>query len=233
MGLPDEWEFNPGGLAVLYAEENNRDSLFASMQRREAYATSGPRMNVRFFGGWDIPENTCERPDFVSLGYENGVPMGGDLGRRIGEAPIFAVSAAKDPGLPDLPGGDLQRVQIIKGWLDEQGVSQEQVFEVAGDPDNGASVDLASCKPQGAGFKNLCAVWSDPSFEKGQHAFYYARVLENPSCRWSTYACNEQQVDCSNPDELNEEAAQCCLPEMKKTVQERAWTSPIWYSPVN
>jgi hypothetical protein len=232
-GLPDEWEFNPGGLAVLYAEENNRDSLFLAMQRREAYATSGPRMHVRFFGGWDIPEDVCERADFVAQGYDHGVPMGGDLGQQLSEAPVFSVSAVKDPGLPDFPGGDLQRVQIIKGWLDEQGVSREQVFEVAGDADNGATVDLASCEPRGAGVKNLCAVWSDPAFDEAQHAFYYARVLENPSCRWSTYACNEQQVDCSHPEDLSEEAAQCCLPELKKTVQERAWTSPIWYSPEN
>ncbi|MEH6580506.1 MAG: DUF3604 domain-containing protein [Halioglobus sp.] len=232
-GLPDEWEFNPGGLAVLYAEENNRDSLFSAMQRREAYATSGPRIGVRLFGGWEVPEDMCERSDFVAQGYDNGVPMGGDLGVQAGAAPVFAISAAIDPGLPESPGVDLQRVQIIKGWLDEQGISREKVYEVAGDPGNGASVDTANCETRGSGFKNLCARWQDPNFEKNQHAFYYARVLENPSCRWSTYVCNAQQVDCSNPDELSEEAAQCCLPELKKTVQERAWTSPIWYSPAD
>lgn len=229
-GLPDEWEFNPGGLAVLYAEENNRDALFSAMQRREAYATSGPRIAVRFFGGWDFPENICERADFVALGYNHGVPMGGDLEPGVEGVPTFVLSATKDYGQLNLPGVDLQRVQIIKGWRDEKGIGQESVCEVAGDPANGASVDYSTCKTQGSGFENLCAVWSDPTFNADQNAFYYARVLENPSCRWSTYVCNEQQVDCSNPEKLDEAQAQCCSSEMKKDIQERAWTSPIWYS---
>lgn len=233
QGLPDEWEFNPGGLAVLYAEENNRDALFSAMQRREAYATSGPRINVRFFGGWNFPADMCERADFVALGYDGGVPMGADLERPAADAPVFAVSAVKDAGLTGSPGTDLQRVQIIKGWTDGQGAQHEEIYEVAGAPDNAATVDIASCELKGSGFSNLCTVWKDPSFDKDQSAFYYARVVENPSCRWSTYICNEQRVDCSNPDELSEELSQCCLPELNKTVQERAWTSPIWYTPAD
>ena len=230
QGLPDQWEFNPGGLAVLYAEQNSRDALFAAMQRREAYATSGPRMRVRFFAGEDIPQDLCQQSDFVAQGYDRGVPMGGDL-RTLEQAPRFAVSALKDAGIASHPGTDLQRVQIIKGWIDAEGQSRQQIYDVAGDPDNGASVDLASCETRGAGFKKLCTVWQDPGFDPGQSAFYYARVIENPTCRWSTRICNAQRVDCSQPDSLNEDTAICCSGELASTVQERAWTSPIWYTP--
>lgn len=235
QGLPDEWEFNPGGLAVLYAEENSREALFAAMKRRETYATSGPRIGVRFFAGWELPEELCANPDRVKQAYQQAVPMGGDLPPTTqplqqGQSPKFLLSALKDTGVG---ANDLQRLQIIKGWVDTEGVTREQVVDVAGNANNGASVDLASCEPIGRGESNLCAVWQDKDFNPDQHAFYYARVLENPSCRWSTYVCNEQKVDCSDPDKLNEEQAQCCLPELKKTVQERAWTSPIWYTPVD
>lgn len=242
QGLPDEWEFNPGGLAVLYAEENTRESLFAAMQRRESYATSGPRIGVRFFAGQDFPEDICARSDYLELAYKQGVPMGGDLvvdlsGDLSGdlngglESPQFVVSAIKDPGTRDRVGTDLQRIQIIKGWVDEQGVSQERVVEVAGNPSNGASVDLASCQSRGTGYKSLCSVWRDTEFNPQQQAYYYARVVENPSCRWSTYVCNAQGVDCSRPETLTDETAVCCSDDLKKTLQERAWTSPIWYSP--
>lgn len=230
VGLPDQWEFNPGGLAVLYAEENTRDALFEAMQRREAYATSGPRMNVRFFGGAALPEDLCEQADFIEQGYEQGVPMGGDL-QGLAQAPRFAVSALKDPGVQAHPGTDLQQVQIIKGWLDQQGETQQQIYDVAGDGTNGASVNLNTCETRGAGFKKLCTVWQDPDFDPQQRAFYYARVIENPTCRWSTRVCNAQKVDCSKPDTLNDDTAICCAAELKKTVQERAWTSPIWHTP--
>lgn len=231
-GLPDEWEFNPGGLAVLYAEENTREALFAAMKRKEAYATSGPRMQVRFFGGSALSEDLCNQADFVSQGYANGVPMGGDISAS--QAPLrFAVSASKDPGLSDRPGTDLQRVQIIKGWVDETGKSQQRIYDVAGDANNGASVDLQTCQTKGQGATALCSVWEDPDFNADQRAFYYARVLENPTCRWSTRICNAQKIDCSNPDSLSDEARDCCRPEMPKTIQERAWTSPIWYSPAS
>ena len=124
----------------------------------------------------------------------------------------------------------LQRIQIVKGWL-EDGAPREQVYEVAGDPENGASVDLASCTPRGPGSDSLCSVWRDPDFEASQHAFYYARVVENPSCRWSTLVCNAKGVDCGEPESVPEELAVCCEAGLAKTVQERSWTSPIWYVP--
>jgi len=232
VGLPDQWEFNPGGLAVLYAEENTRESLFAAMQRKETYATSGPRIGVRFFAGEDIPENLCEQGDLVEQGYAQGVPMGGNLPAMSDQSgPRFVVAASKDPGTASNPGNDLQRIQIIKGWVDEKGESRESVVDIAGDANNGASVDLNTCQPQGEGFKQLCEVWQDKEFNPDQQAYYYARVVENPSCRWNTYVCNAQQVDCSKPSALSDAEALCCADHIPKTIQERAWTSPVWYSP--
>ncbi len=232
-GLTDVIEASPGGLAVLWAEENTRESLFDAMRRREAYATSGNRPVVRFFGGWDLPANACGRNDFVELGYANGVPMGGDLPLQpnVGAAPVFAVSALRDPGGAGIAAEPLQRIQIIKGWVDANGDQQEAVFEVAGDPNNGASVDLNSCATSGDGFASLCAVWQDPGFDPDQHAFYYARVVDNPSCRWSTYQCLAAGVDCDAPETVPEAMADCCNADYPKTIQERAWTSPIWYRP--
>jgi len=229
-GLPDDFEFNPGGLAVIWAEENSRDALFEAMRRREVYGTSGPRHVVRFFGGWELPGDLCSQESFAATGYASGVPMGADLPARTAERPSFAVSALRDPGTSKRPGTALQRIQIVKGWL-ENGASREKVYEVAGDPNNGASVDLASCEPHGSGSDSLCSVWRDPDFEASQRAFYYARVVENPSCRWSTIVCNAKGVDCSDPGSVPKELAVCCEPGRAKTVQERSWTSPIWYSP--
>ncbi len=228
-GLPDDFEFNPGGLAVIWAEENSRDALFAAMRRREVYGTSGPRHVVRFFGGWDLPNDLCEQAAFAETGYARGVPMGADLPPRAAGTPVFAVSALRDPGTRRDPGGALQRIQIVKGWV-ESGVSHERVFEIAGDPANGASVDLATCEPRGSGADGLCRVWRDPDFDPSEPSFYYARVVENPSCRWSTRACNAKGVDCSQPESVPEELAVCCDPDAAKTVQERSWTSPIWYA---
>ncbi|MGB1581836.1 MAG: DUF3604 domain-containing protein, partial [Nevskiales bacterium] len=232
-GLTDVIEASPGGLAVLYAEENSRPSLFAAMLRREAYATSGTRPIVRFFGGWDIPNNACSRSDFVELGYANGVPMGGDLPNPAAShsAPVFAVSALRDAGGPGVTSEPLQRIQIIKGWIDENGEKQEQVYEVAGDPNNGASVDLSNCQTSGPGFASLCSVWQDPDFSADEHAFYYARVVENPSCRWSAYQCLAANVNCEDPESVPAPLADCCNTDFPKTIQERAWTSAIWYRP--
>jgi hypothetical protein len=230
-GLVDDLEYGPGGLAVLYAEENSRDALFAAMQRREAYATSGTRPVLRFFGGWDYPDDLCSTSNLVERGYERGVPMGGDLGPRPTDSatPRFLLSAAHDPGTAEYPGAQLQRLQLIKGWY-QGGELHEQVLDVAGGA-NGAGVDINSCNRHGAGHRQLCTVWEDPDFEAGAQAFYYARVLENPSCRWSQYACANAGVRCDDPDTIVSGMEQCCSHTHKKVIQERAWSSPIWYTP--
>jgi hypothetical protein len=138
--------------------------------------------------------------------------------------------ATRDPGGNGDPSTPLQRIQIIKGWVDEDGRAQEQVFNVAGDPDNGADVDLDTCTPTGTGFDTLCAVWKDPKFKAEQRALYYARVLENPVCRWTTHLCNSLGVDCQSGS-VPTEYQPCCLGTTRKTIQERAWSSPIWYVP--
>ncbi len=228
-------EGNAGGLAVVWAEENSRDALFAAMRRREVYGTSGSRPILRFFGGREA-DLQCGDPDFVATAYRGGVPMGGELGPvRGNQSPRFGVLAFRDPGTLTLAGTQLQRVQIIKGWVDGSGQSQEKVFDVAGDANNGASVDQ-NCAPTGPGSDSLCAVWSDPEFDASQRAFYYARVLENPTCRWSTLHCAAQGVDCTGPVPAGFE--ECCNdgsnpthPPVPKTIQERAWSAPIWYRP--
>jgi hypothetical protein len=235
-------ERNPGGLAVVWAEENSRDALFGAIRRREVYATSGHRPTVRFFAG-DLPSNLCGKPDLIERAYRQGVPMGGELGALgSGDSPRFVLHAMKDPGGASIPPTDLQRVQIIKGWVDELGETHEKVFEVAGDPDNGASVDPQTCEPLGTGFADLCTVWEDPEFDPDQRAFYYGRVLDNPTCRWSTRLCQSQGVNPLSPTCEAEAAAKgpefanCCIreedePFYSPVIQERAWTSPIWYKP--
>jgi hypothetical protein len=231
VGLPDDIEFNPGGLAVVWAEENSRDSIFAAMQRREAYGTSGTRPVVRFFGGWDYSEKMCASRDFAAQGYAGGVPMGSDLPQRPddGAAPRFAVWALRDPGGAGVAGTPLQRVQIVKGWIDG-GEAREKVFDVAGGL-NGASVDSSTCERKGEGASQLCAVWEDPDFDGDDRAFYYARVLENPTCRWSQKLCVDAGVRCDDPSSIARGYEACCSETHVRTQQERAWTSPIWYTP--
>ena len=228
--LPDDIEFNPGGLAVVWAEENTRDSLFDAMSRRETYSTSGPRMTVRFFGGFGYPGDMCDGPDFAARGYEDGVPMGGELVRP-GETkagPSFAVSALADPGTVAAPGAPLQRIQIVKGWA-KGGRTQEKVYDVTrGD---GPKLDLETCQLSGEGPRALCGVWTDPDFDPAERAFYYARVLETPTCRWHTWLCNAAGVRCADPDSVPEPLAPCCDETYPRALQERAVTSPIWYSP--
>ncbi len=222
---------NAGGLAVVYAEENSRDAIFAAMRRRETYATSGTRPIVRFFGGRPAVD-ACNDPNFVEEGYTRGVPMGGEIGPVLARrSPRFAVMAQQDPGGNGEPSTPLQRIQIVKGWVDENHKSHEKVFDVAGNALNGAGVDLATCTPTGTGSASLCATWKDPAFRPNQRAFYYARVLENPVCRWSTRLCNSLGVDCSNPGSVPSQYAECCSGLVDQTVQERAWTSPIFYQP--
>ncbi|MCL4683729.1 DUF3604 domain-containing protein [Myxococcota bacterium] len=233
-GLVDDVEFNPGGLAVLWAEENSRDALFAAMRRREVYGTSGPRLVVRVYGGWDYPPALCEQSGgaFASAGDAGGVPMGGLLPAppRAGAAPRFAIHALRDPGSPDAPGTPLQRIQIVKLWVSGDTV-HERVLDVAGDAENGAGVDPSTCTPQGVGADALCTVWEDPDFDPATPALWYARVLENPTCRWHAQACLAAGVACDAPGGPPEGFAGCCDPAIPRTIQERAWTSPIWYTP--
>jgi hypothetical protein len=228
----DRARYNPGGLTVVWAEENTREAIFRALRRRETYATSGTRPIVRFFGGWDYAANACQQSDLPAIGYQGGVPMGGELvGFPQGKtAPRFLISATRDPGTGARPGTALQRIQIVKGFLkDDQ--RRERVYDVSGDAFNGATVDLSTCTRQGGGFDHLCQVWTDPDFDSTQPAFYYVRVIENPTCRWSVVNCNAQQVDCSKPALLLGALKSCCDNALKKPVQERAWTSPIWYTP--
>ncbi len=235
-GITDTPEFNPGGLAVVWATQNSRAALFDAMRRREVYATSGPRHVVRFFGGWNLPSDICNvGQDTVALAVtSSAVPMGSILPwANAGQtAPKFLVSALKDAGTASNPGNDLQRVQIVKGWTDAAGAKHEQVFEVAGDPNNGASVNTNSCETSGAGSPAFCQLWQDPAFNAQQNAFYYARVIENPSCRWSQRQCiaANPPIDCGVPASVPADYAACCDVDVPKTVQERSWTSPIWYN---
>jgi len=239
--------FSPGGLAVVWAEENSRDSIFAALRRRETYATSGTRPVVRFFGGFGFESDMCGSKDFVAKGYALGVPMGGRLAPPShGSAPRFAVWAVKDLGSDDEEGADLQRIQIIKGWLDADGRTHEAVYDVVGNRLNGAQVDPVTLDPLGTGAVELCTVWEDPDFDPAEPAFYYARVLENPTARWSALQCRQTGVDIfadaatckkqvrENQGYLAEYLTACCPDEqgnysVEHVIQERAWTSPIWY----
>ncbi len=228
--LLDPIEYNPGGLAVLWAEENSRDALFAAMQRRETYATSGPRINFRFFGGWDLPADVCTRPDLADIGYARGVPMGGELPRNASAAPVFVSRALKDPGAQGHPGVALQRLQIIKLWI-EDGSTRERVIEIDGSADNRVSINPTTCSVQSSGTDSLCARWRDDDFDSTQAAVYYSRVVQDPTCRWSTLACNQAGVRCDKPSTIRRGWEDCCNDDYPKVVQERAWTSPIWYNP--
>ncbi len=227
-GLPDTATLNPGGLAVVWAEENARDAIFDAMRRRETYATSGTRPELRFFGGWGYAQDACAGSDVAATGYAEGVPMGADLPVRPaeGDAPTFLLAASRDPH-PN--GGDLERIEIVKGWV-EDGEQREVVLTVAGGP-TGSSVDLETCERHGPGNADLCSVWRDPDFDPAQPAFYYARLLENPSCRWTQWACVDAGISCGEPSTILEGFEICCTDDVERTIQERAWSSPIWYRP--
>ncbi|MFK7731279.1 MAG: DUF3604 domain-containing protein [Pseudomonadales bacterium] len=214
-------QYNPGGIAGVYAPQNTREDLFEAMQRRETFGTSGPRIQPRFFGGWDIDEQLCEQNNMLEAAYASAVPMGSDLPNNAGEAatPGFLLSANKDPAADATA---LQAIQIIKSWSDANGETHQAVYDVAGDRNNGANVDTNTCQRSGPGFTRLCAVWQDPDFNPAVSAAYYARVVENPSCRWLAYDCMNAKAD-QRPES-------CDDPLYRKSIQERAWTSPIWYS---
>jgi hypothetical protein len=215
------------GLAAVWAEENTRDAIYDALRRKETFATSGPRIRVRFFGGFALPDGLADDADAVAKAYASGVAMGGDLAAPSGggaRAPQFLLWA-----LRDAKSAALQRLQVVKGWV-ENGKGQELVYDVACSdglapdpathrcPDNGATVELATCKiTEGKGAGELRAVWTDPSFDASQRAFYYLRVLENPTCRWSTWDAIRAGVEPRK--------------DLPPTIQERAWSSPIWYVP--
>ena len=230
-GLVDDIEFNPGGLAAVWATENSRDALFDALQRRETYATSGPRIELRLFAGASLPASLCSDPDALQQAYRHGVPMGGE--QVAARAARFFVTARSDPGGGGQPGQLLQRLQIIKGWVDSNGEGHEQVLDVAGDANNGADVDLKSCQPRGPGYDALCAVWEDPQFNPAAHAYYYARAVENPGCRWSQQICAAAGVDCALPTTPGPGLEACCDDLHRPVIQERAVSSPIWYKPEN
>ena len=213
------------GLAAVWAEENTRDSIFDAMRRKETFATSGTRIRVRFFGGPGLATLDVDDRDLVAKAYRDGVTMGGDLARHDDDkAPSFLVWALRDQ-----MGAPLQRVQIIKGWW-QDGETAEMVYDVTCSddlqvdattrrcPDNGARVDLKTCDiSNDVGAAELKTIWTDPNFDPGRRAFYYARVLENPTCRWSTW------------DALR--TGNAPRQDFPTVIQERAWSSPIWYTP--
>jgi len=222
-GLPT----NPGGLMGVWAPQNTRDAIFDAMRRREVFGTSGPRMRVRFHGSWRYPPALCDDPDRLEVADARGVAMGSDLpapeAGRAAAGPEFLVLAQADPGTPGAPGTPLQRLQVIKGWIGDDGDHHQRVYDVAGSADNGASVDLATCEPSGPGHHDLCAQWRDPDFDPTRRSVYYVRAVENPTCRYSQREC------IALPE--SERPASCAHAYLSPTVQERAWSSPIWYTP--
>lgn len=212
-----------GGIAGVWAEENTREAIFDALRRREVFATSGTRIRVRLFGGWDFPLDLCGDPALVQRGYQEGVPMGGDLiPQRVGQSPQFVVSALADAGTGKHPGTLLQRAQIIKVWAGEGNELHQAVFDVAGGPSD-AAVDVNTCERTGPGAESLCGVWEDPDYDPSLPAAYYARVVENPSCRYTAYTCLAAEED--------ERPEYCDGGSVALEVQDRAWSSPIWVGP--
>lgn len=220
--IPGNASNNPGGLIGVWAQENTRESIFDNVRQKEVFGTSGPRIQPRFFGGWEFDPNLCGDPDLVAKAYEDGVAMGNDLPPGKG-APTFVASAISDPGTTSAPGMPLQRLQIVKGWYDKNGDHHQDIIDVAGNANNGASVDINNCATSGPGHQQLCAVWQDTEFNAQQSAVYYLRAVENPSCRYTTWQCNSIPAA--------DRPASCNDPLVPKTIQERAWSSPIWYTP--
>jgi hypothetical protein len=213
------------GATGVWAEENTREAIFDAMKRKETYGTSGPLIRLRFFGGWKYSKNLVEDKNFIEKAYKDGVPMGSDLPKRASKAPRFAVWALKDP-----ESGNLDRIQIIKGFINKWGRADEKIYEVAlsddreADPKTGKipsvgnTVDIEKATyANDIGDSQLSAMWTDPDFDPTQKAVYYVRLLEIPTPRWTTYDAARNKLP---------------LPEdVPATIQERAWSSPIWYTP--
>ena len=228
-----EWEMAASGYAAVWAHENTRQGIFDAMMRRETYATTGPRMTVRFFGGFNYSKSDLDAPDLARLGYDKGVPMGGDLSPRlkmnaegdVSESPTFLVSALRDP-----EGANLDRIQIVKGWVDDEGMTQERIFDVAVSDGRrinrkgrakksvGSTVDIENATwTNSIGAAALSAYWVDPDFDAALRAFYYVRVIEIPKPRWTAY---DRKFFSAKID-----------PQVPMTTQDRAYTSAIWYTP--
>ena len=220
-------DFSTGGATGVWAPENTREAIFDGIKNKETFGTSGPLIRVRFFGGWGFTDDMLESGDWVARGYEDGVPMGGDLPAMPGgaSAPTFVVWALKDP-----QSGHLDRVQIVKGWYGKDGQPWEHVYDVAWSdgrnldpktgkvPPVGNTVDIPNASYTNTiGDSQLSGVWTDPDFDASLHAVYYVRVIEIPTPRWSTYDAKELGME--------------PLPGVPATIQERAWSSPIWYTP--
>ena len=218
-------EWGSSGLTGVWAEENTRESIYAALRRKETFATSGPRIRVRFFAGYGYSDDLPNQHRAAQRAYAGGVPMGGELAAQPSNAPRFFVQAARDPR-----EAWLQRAQVVKSWIDESGETHERVFDVACSngltpdpkthrcPDNGASVDLDDCSISlDKGDVELVTLWSDPTFDPTERALYYARVLQNPTCRWSTWDAIRAGVEPTS--------------KVPATIQERAWSSPIWIAP--
>lgn len=213
-------EFGSGGLAGIWAEENTREAIYNAMMRKETFGTSGTRMKVRFFGSFNYDDAITLNDDWLTIAYANGVSMGSELTSSDGKSPTFIVQALKE-----VDGANLDRVQIIKGWVDKEGETHEQIYDVElsdGRKDGaipvGNTVDLKTAKYSNSiGAVQFFKTWTDPNFDTLQNAFYYARVIEIPTPRWSTY-----------------DAVVLGIPvrtDIPATIQERGWSSPIWYSP--
>ncbi len=220
------WHYLAGGYAAVWATQNSREALFDAIQRREVYATTGPRITVRFFGGWDFNADDAQTPDLARLGYRKGVPMGSNLPPRTTDnSPRFLIGVQKDP-----LGGNLDRVQVVKGWVDADGQLSEKVFDVTWSkgrgidpktgklPAVGSTVRLEDASwTNSIGASQLLTTWQDPQFDAAQTAFYYLRVLQIPTPRWSSYDAARFGIELA--------------PEIPREIQERAYTSPIWYKP--
>ena len=217
------WQTSAAGLAAIWARENTREALWDAMMRKEVYATTGTRIRVRLFAGYDFQESDLPRSDFAAHGYENGVPMGGDLGASDGRAPRIVVRALRDPD-----GANLDRVQIVKGWLGADGTTYERIHDIAcggrdvvdgacdGDVGNTVNAETASYTND-IGQAILAGYWEDPDFDPAQPAFYYVRVLEISTPRWTTFDARVFGVEIPDGAPIS--------------IQERAYTSPIWYTP--